>query len=305
MPDPGSNSISTKSQSGQLSVISATSPGLVFKKFSQFLRKNVKNKAFLQKRFSLFTRVTSYTLDIFQCYEILGLKQGASVQEIKQAYRELALRYHPDRNTVEESQTRFTQIADAYQTLRMQKKKTETITQKFDDIYPEEAVVSYEQAQTLVAKSQYEEAIPFYDKALDRLPRYANAWLKKGDALYHLKRHEAALECFAKVLQINPESADAWNLQGICLSDLKRYEEALECFDEATILDPANAPAWNFKGVCFFILGRLEMALDCFERATKIHPEFIVAWHNKGGVLMKMDKKKEADKCYEKAKKLG
>lgn len=245
-----------------------------------------------------------YTLDIFQCYEILGLKRGASIQEIKQAYRELALRYHPDKDSTEGSQTRFSQIADAYQTLRIQNKKVAKIVQKFDDIYPEDAVLSYEQAQTLVAKSQYDEAIPFYDKALDRLPRYVNAWLKKGDALYHLKRHEDALLCYGKVLQINPESADAWNLQGICLSDLKRYEEALESFDEATILDPANGPAWNFKGVCFFTLGRLEMALDCFERATKIHPELTVAWYNKGSVLMKMGKKKEADKCYEKAEKL-
>ncbi|MDE1844211.1 MAG: tetratricopeptide repeat protein [Thaumarchaeota archaeon] len=246
----------------------------------------------------------TYTLDTFQCYEILGLKQGATIQEIKQAYRELALRYHPDKDSTEGSQTRFSQIADAYQTLRMHAKKAAKIVQKFDDIYPEDAVLSYEQAQTLVAKSQYEEAIPFYDKALERLPRYANAWLKKGDALYHLKRHKDALLCYGKVLQINPESADAWNLQGICLSDLKRYEEALESFDEATILDPAHGPAWNFKGVCFFMLGRLEMALDCFERATKNHPEFAVAWHNKGGVLMKMGKKKEAEKCYEKAEKL-
>ncbi len=244
------------------------------------------------------------TLDIFQCYEILGLKQGASIQEIKQAYREMALRYHPDKNSTEGSETRFSQISDAYQTLRMQGKKDVKVIQKFDDIYPEDAVSSYQQAQSFVTKHQYEEAITFYDKALKRLPRYANAWLKKGDALDHLKRHEEALYCYGKVLQINPESVDAWNLQGVCLSDLKRYEEALESFDEATILDPTHGPAWNFKGVCFFMLGRPEMALDCFERATKFHPEFISAWHNKGGVLMKMGREKEAEKCYEKEKNL-
>jgi len=244
------------------------------------------------------------TLDIFQCYEILGLKQGASLQEIKQAYREMALRYHPDKNSSEESETRFGQIADAYQTLRMQNKKDVKVIQKFDDIYPEEAVSAYQQAQSLVTKHQYEDAITFYDKALKRLPRYANAWLKKGDALDHLKRHEDALYCYGKVLQINPESVDAWNLQGVCLSDLKRYEQALDSFDEATILDPTHGPAWNFKGVCFFMLGRPEMALDCFERAIKFHPEFASAWHNKGGVLMKMGRKKEAEKCYEKEKNL-
>ncbi len=243
-------------------------------------------------------------MNISQCYEILGLKPGASVDEIKQAYRGLVLRHHPDKDPTEESETRFRQISDAYQTLRIQNIKVQKITQKFDDIYPEDAVSAYEQAQTLSTKHQYEEAIIFYDKALQRLPRYANAWLKKGDASYHLQRHEDALLCYGKVLQINPDSADAWNLQGICLSDLKRYEQALESFDEATVLDPTHAPAWNFKGVCFFNLGRLEMALDCFDRATKLRPEFAVAWHNKGGSFLKMGKKKEAEKCYEKSKNL-
>jgi tetratricopeptide (TPR) repeat protein len=243
-------------------------------------------------------------LDISKYYEILGLKPGASVDEIKKAYRGLALAHHPDKNLTGESEARFRQIAEAYQILRVQKIKIQKSIQKFDDIYPEDAVSSYEQAQMLSAKHQYEEAILFYDKALQRLPRYTNAWLKKGDALYHLKRYNDALECYGKVLQITPDMADAWNLQGICLSDLGRHEDALESFDEATILDPIHAPAWNFKGVCFFTLGRLEMALDCFERATKIFPEFAVAWYNMGGVLLKIGRKKEAEKCFEKSKKL-
>ncbi len=51
-------------------------------------------------------------------YEILGLKENASSEEIRRAYRKLALHYHPDRNrgdaTAEE---RFKAISEAYAVL--------------------------------------------------------------------------------------------------------------------------------------------------------------------------------------------
>ena len=243
-------------------------------------------------------------LNTLQCYEILGLKPGASVKEIKDAYRNLALRYHPDKDSSEGNEERFVKISDAYQTLRLQHVGESKTVPKFGDIYPEDAVYSYEEAQKLLLKQKYEEAITFLDKALEKLPRYVNAWLKKGDALSNLKRYDDALYCYDKVLQLNPESSDAWNLKGICLSDLKRYEDAMASFDEAILLDPTRASTWNFKGVCFFILEKFIKALECFDRATKLNPKFAVAWNNKGGVFLKLGKQKEAEKCYEKAKKL-
>ncbi len=257
-----------------------------------------------KKDFDILTLIVHLILNTLQCYEILGLKPGASINEIKNAYRNLALRYHPDKDSSEGNEERFVKISDAYQTLRIQHIGESKTMQKFGDIYPEDAVYSYEQAEKLLLKQKYEEAIVFFDKALEKLPRYVNAWLKKGDALSNLNRYDEALYCYEKVLQINPESADAWNLKGICLSDLKRYEEAMESFDDSILLDPTRASTWNFKGVCFFILEKFGKALECFDRATKLSPEFAVAWHNKGGVLLKLGKKKEADKCYEKARKL-
>ena len=47
-------------------------------------------------------------------YEVLGVKRDADAQAIKDAFRELALKYHPDRNKDPEAEARFKEIAEAY-----------------------------------------------------------------------------------------------------------------------------------------------------------------------------------------------
>jgi molecular chaperone DnaJ len=52
-------------------------------------------------------------------YEVLGVGRGATDQEIKSAYRRLALQHHPDRNPdkKEESEERFKELTEAYSVL--------------------------------------------------------------------------------------------------------------------------------------------------------------------------------------------
>ncbi|HKU33117.1 MAG TPA: J domain-containing protein [Candidatus Nitrosotalea sp.] len=49
---------------------------------------------------------------------MLGLHEGATMQEIKEAYRKLALRYHPDKNVSKQDGEKFKIITEAYQMLR-------------------------------------------------------------------------------------------------------------------------------------------------------------------------------------------
>ena len=59
-------------------------------------------------------------------YKVLGLKKDASGEEIKKAYRKLAMKYHPDRNQEnKEAEEKFKEVSEAYAVLSDKKKRQE------------------------------------------------------------------------------------------------------------------------------------------------------------------------------------
>ncbi|MEK7571082.1 MAG: DnaJ C-terminal domain-containing protein [Patescibacteria group bacterium] len=56
-------------------------------------------------------------------YEILGVTKTSSHDEIKKAYRKLALKYHPDHNKTKEGEAQFKEVTKAYEVLSNEEKR--------------------------------------------------------------------------------------------------------------------------------------------------------------------------------------
>jgi molecular chaperone DnaJ len=69
-------------------------------------------------------------------YEVLGVPRDADGAAIKDAFRKLAMQYHPDRNKAPEAEARFREIAEAYAVLSNPQKRAEYDAGGFAGVSP-------------------------------------------------------------------------------------------------------------------------------------------------------------------------
>jgi len=146
------------------------------------------------------------------------------------------------------------------------------------------------QGDAFYFEGRYDDAVTFYDKALEIKPDYYEVLLNRGTALDKLRRYSEAIASYDQAIQIKPDKHEPWNNRGVALQGWKRYSEAIASYDEAIRLKPDAPNAWYNRSCCYALQGKVALAVKSLRKAiqlapnnkeyAKTEPNFEVIWED-------------------------
>lgn len=146
-------------------------------------------------------------------YELLGLKLNASPEEIKQAYRHLVKKWHPDRfphNSDEqrEASEKFRQISQAYEVLKdHQPGSYPPVASDGVTISKTDPTVYYQRGAIHAEREEYQEAIAEFTQAIALDPNYLKAYQYRAFMLSKLGYEHRANADFQKVATLKVQQS--------------------------------------------------------------------------------------------------
>jgi tetratricopeptide (TPR) repeat protein len=147
----------------------------------------------------------------------------------------------------------------------------------------------------------YKKALPYFEEAIKKNPRYAEAYFQIGYCNYQRGRYTEAVEAFKQAIRIKPDDAKAHYNLGRAYSELGRYNEAIEAYKAAIRIKPDDAEAHYNLGVVYYKPGRYTEAIEAFKQAIRIKPDYAKAHYNLGVAYGKLGRYNEAIEAYKQA----
>lgn len=95
-----------------------------------------------------------------------------------------------------------------------------------------------------------------------------------------LGNYESALGFFQNAVNKNPRRADAWTQVGYCKVKQGKNLEAIRAYERALELKPTAAEIHNKLGDAYYYAGRLQEAIGSYSKAVQLQPDYAEAYYN-------------------------
>ena len=108
----------------------------------------------------------------------------------------------------------------------------------------------------------YDSAVGYFENAVNRNPKRADAWVKVGYCKVKQGKNQEAIRAYLEALQLKPNDADIHNKLGDAYYYAGRMREAIDEYTEAARLRPECAEFFYNLAIAYFESGNLTMAAN-------------------------------------------
>ena len=153
-------------------------------------------------------------------------------------------------------------------------------------------------------QEKLDEAIDNYDQAIRLDPNLALAYFNRGKAFYNQEKLEDAIADFDQAIHLNSDFEKAYNDRGIAHYDQGKLDDAIIDFDQAIHLNPGLAEAYNNRGAVRYDQNKLDEAIANYDQAIHLNPGLAEAYSNRGAIRYEQGKLDDAIADFDQAIKL-
>ncbi|HYJ89860.1 MAG TPA: trypsin-like peptidase domain-containing protein [Pyrinomonadaceae bacterium] len=161
---------------------------------------------------------------------------------------------------------------------------------------------SYSQGLAQLSRDDYAKALPYFERAAEIDPTYAEAWYQAGYCYGVLGRHNEALKASRMAAKLRPDWAETFVNIGASSFALGEFKDALDAYKQAAKLDDGNADTQYALGLTYNKLGRTDEEILAYRRALAIKPDHANSIEHLGLALFKNKRYADAATEFEQLK---
>lgn len=167
------------------------------------------------------------------------------------------------------------------------------------------AVIDFTLANIHFQREELERAVPVYEKAVEKFPKFRRAW--RNLSLIHVRQgnHARAATALTRVIELGGGDALTYGLLGFSLSNLDNHLGAETAYRMASLLDPATQDWKMGLARCFFKQRRFDDAAALCDALLTEQPDRADLWLLQANAYVGLGQRMRAAENYEIVERMG